>query len=97
MILAALLLLQTVAPAEPVDEVVVAAQKLGRLRISTHKDRKTGIVSCRFKRRSGDPELDAGVCKALLECEPKVRTRADIQACMGPPIKALLPKAEWEK
>jgi len=80
-----------------IDDVAVTARKLGRLRIGTHKNRKTGVVTCRYKSRSGDPELDAGVCAALLDCEPKVRTRADIQACMGPAIKALLPKAEWEK
>jgi len=101
MIAAALLLaMQVAAPAPDAaggDDIAVTARKLGRLRISTRKDRKTGVVTCRYKSRSGDPELDAGVCAALLECEPKVRTRAEIQACMGPAIKALLPKAKWEK
>ncbi len=95
-----ILLLQAAAQSPPVatsDEVTVAARKISRLRISTHKDRKTGVVTCRFKRRSGDADLDAGMCAALLTCRPKVRTRAELEACMDPAIKALLPKAVWQK
>lgn len=77
------------------DEVVVTAQRmerLKRLRMTTKLDRATGVTRCIFKRRSGDPALDAAICNAVLACIPKVKTVEEMRSCVAPTMDALVAK-----
>ncbi|HEX8555822.1 MAG TPA: hypothetical protein VF695_14045, partial [Sphingomonas sp.] len=87
MLLAALLLVQA-SPAPPPsptpDEIVVRGQRakrIARFRMTTKTDRKTGVTRCIVKRRSGDPQLDAQICGAVLACVPAVKSMPEMQAC----------------
>ncbi|WP_294291556.1 hypothetical protein [uncultured Sphingomonas sp.] len=100
MILVALLIVQTTAPAPAVtdpapEEITVAAERLKRFRAIMRKDRKSGEMRCLIKRQSGDAALDKGICDAMLACAPKIEKDADIQPCMAPAISALLPRHKW--
>lgn len=97
--LASLLLAQSTTAPPPsgpdADEVTVLAQRLKRFRAVTRKDRKTGATICVVERESGDPALDKGVCDALLACARKITRESEIQPCMEPAMKALVPKLTW--
>ncbi|HXH16256.1 MAG TPA: hypothetical protein VNJ10_09010 [Sphingomonas sp.] len=87
---------QTVSAPTSADDIVVTArrmERLKRLRMTTKLDRATGITRCIFKRRSGDPALDAAVCNAVLACVPKVKTIQEMRACVAPAMDALVAKA----
>ncbi|WP_206362066.1 hypothetical protein [Sphingomonas montana] len=92
-----------VAPAQtplpPSDDIVVTARRLkqlNRLRIVTRADRRTGTQRCVFKRRSGDPRLDAAVCATVLACAAHVRTEAEIVPCVKPAMDTLVPGIPWQ-
>ena len=101
MILLVLLFLTQDAPpiAAGQDDIVVTArraERLKRLRMTTRIDRKTGVTRCIFKRRSGDPALDAEVCGAVLDWVPRVATIAQMQACIAPTMNHLMDqRAAW--
>lgn len=94
MILVAILLaVQTMPPPSDNDDIVVTGrpmERLKRLRMTTKLDRKTGVTRCIFKRRSGDPALDAAVCNAILTCGPKVATVEEMNVCIAPTMDALV-------
>jgi hypothetical protein len=92
-LLAVALAAQTVPPSTAADDIVVTArrmERLKRLRMTTRLDRATGVTRCIFKRRSGDPALDAAVCNAVLACVPQVRTMAGMRGCVAPKMDALV-------
>jgi len=99
-LLAAMLIaVQAVPPRDGEDIVVVARriERLKRMRMTTRIDPATGITHCVFKRRSGDPALDAIVCDAVRTCAARVATMAEVRTCMAPTIDPLLAKgARWE-
>ena len=66
------------------EEIVVAAERMRRVRVRTKTDRKTGEQRCVFKRRSGDAAFDAMMCRALLKCAKEVTTRPQMEACLAP-------------
>ena len=85
--LALLLLLQTPAPApvpatDPVaQEVTVIGRKLGTWRASMTSGR--GGLSCRTKKSSGDPEVDAIGCASMLHCWPAALPRLEASTAKG--------------
>ena len=92
-LLALLLAAQTAPPPTLADDIVVTARRmkrLKRLRMTTRLDRATGVTRCIFKRRSGEPALDAAVCTAVLACIPTVKTVAQMQGCVTPTMDALV-------
>lgn len=96
MILVVLLLVAQMAPPPTTtDDIVVTGrrlERLKRLRMTTKLDRKTGVTRCIFKRRSGDPALDAAVCNAVLACVPQVKTVEEIRGCIAPTMDSLVTK-----
>jgi hypothetical protein len=90
-LLAALMLAAQPADAPtppPEDEIVVLGERMRRLKLATKTDRKSGVTSCVFKRRSGDPAFDTLICDALLACSKTVTTRPQMEACISPHIEA---------
>jgi hypothetical protein len=72
------------------DDIVVAAQRLGRMRLSVRYDRK-GQVTCRVRRSSGDAATDALACAASRECAgSSVPRKADAQTCVRDRLVARL-------
>lgn len=107
MILPLLLMMMTQMAPAPIanagstsDEVVVTARRLPslkRLQMVTRRDSTTGALTCVFKRRSGSPAMDALVCRATLDCVPRVKTTAEMRICMAPTLDALVaPGARWQ-
>ncbi len=93
MILLAALLMSGQAVPPPQDDIVVTArrmERLKRLRMTTKPDPATGMTRCVFKRRSGDPALDALVCDAVLACSAEASTMADVRTCLAPRIDPLM-------
>jgi hypothetical protein len=72
------------------DEILVVAERMRRLKLDMKADRKTGISSCVFRRRSGDAEFDAIMCNALLGCAKTVKTRPQMEACIGTAMAAYI-------
>lgn len=62
-----LLLLAVQATPPPPTDVVVMGERLKRLRFTARAD-KQGRVTCRIKRSSGDPAIDALSCAAVQDC-----------------------------
>ncbi len=94
-VLTLLLLMQAVSPLVAEDDIVITGrrvERLKRLRMTARPDRRTGITRCFYKRRSGDPALDAAVCDAVLACVPKVSTVNDMRACVAPTMNRLVDK-----
>lgn len=96
MILLAVLLAAQTAPL-PIapDDIVVTArrrERLRRLSITVKRDRATGSVRCFFKRRSGQPALDAAVCNAALACAQTAKVMEELRACIAPTMDALIEK-----
>ncbi|WP_375428533.1 hypothetical protein [uncultured Sphingomonas sp.] len=94
-LLALALAVQTAPPPTAVDNIVVTGrrmERLKRLRMTTKLDRATGVTRCIFKRRSGDPALDAAVCDAVLACVPNVKTVEEMRGCIAPSMDALVAK-----
>ncbi len=92
-VLTMLLLMQGISSPVIEDDIVVTGrrvERLKRLRMTAKPDRRTGITRCVYKRRSGDPALDAAVCDAVLACAPKVSTVKDMQACIAPTMNRLV-------
>jgi hypothetical protein len=66
----------------PSGEIVVAARRLARLDLSVRYDRR-GQVTCRVKRSSGDPAVDALACAATRECAwSKAPAKAEARTCV---------------
>lgn len=84
----AMLGLQTqTAPIPPSpEEIVVVGERMRRLKLETRTDRKTGLIRCVFKRRSGDPAFDTLMCDAVLTCARTVTTRSQMESCIAPRI-----------
>jgi hypothetical protein len=99
-LLTVLLAAQAAPPPAGPDDIVVTGrrmERLKRLRLTTKLDRATGVTRCIFKRRSGDPALDAAVCDAVLACVPKVKAVAEMRSCIAPTMDALVDKqAPWQ-
>lgn len=94
-LLAMVLAAQTAPPPTAADDIVVTGrrmERLKRLRMTTKLDRATGTTRCIFKRRSGDPALDAAVCNTVLACVPKVKTVEEMHGCVAPTMDALVAK-----
>lgn len=92
-LLAVLAMLQATPSPEAPDPIVVTGhriEQLKRLRMRTKIDRRSGATRCIFKRRSGDPALDAAVCNAVLACVPKVKTAEEMQLCVAPTMDRLV-------
>lgn len=93
--LAVLFAAQTASSSTAQEDIVVTAQRvkrMKRLQMTTELDRATGTTRCIFKRRSGDPALDAAVCNAVLACVPKVKTVEEMRGCVAPTMNALVAK-----
>ena len=71
-------------------DIVVVGERPKHLRIVTKKERGTGIRRCVIKPTSGDRVLDAGICDTYLACAPMADTASALEACMKPPILALV-------
>ena len=96
MIPVALLLVAQAETPTPPDDIVVTARRrdqIKRLRLTTKRDRTTGVVTCRFRRRSGDAAFDALMCDAVRGCIPMVKTEADMRACVTPTLEAFVAKS----
>ncbi len=95
-----LLLMQDISSPVAENDIVVTGrrvERLKRLRMTAKPDPRTGITRCVYKRRSGDPALDAAVCDAVLACVPKVSTVKDMQACIAPTMNSLVGKGmPWQ-
>lgn len=76
------------APPPTTDEIVVIGERMRRLKLGTKIDRKTGVQTCVFRRRSGDPAFDAMMCEAVLTCAKTVKTTAQMESCLAPTIQA---------
>jgi len=61
--------------------------------LQTKQDRKTGVITCSFTRRSGDAALDALMCDAVGGCIPMVKTDAEMRACVTPTLEAFVAKS----
>jgi hypothetical protein len=86
-LLAAALLAQAApAPPPPSDEIVVTGERQRNFRIVTKRAWLVGPTRCALKPPSGDPLFDAAVCRAYLACVPTIRTAAELEACIRPPI-----------
>jgi hypothetical protein len=66
------------------QEIVVTAERLKRIRVNIKRDRKTGIQRCVVRRTSGDPALDAAFCAAVLPCAKTASRSAEMEACLLP-------------
>lgn len=88
LILLAALAAQAAAPPVAQDDITVITERMRRLKIGTKTDRKTGAMSCVFRRRSGDDTLDGRVCTALLACAKTVTTAPQMEACLAPTMEA---------
>ncbi|WP_260596730.1 hypothetical protein [Sphingomonas endolithica] len=99
-LLTMLLAAQAAPPPAALNDIVVVGQRmerLKRLRMTTKRDRATGVTRCIFKRRSGDPTLDAAVCDAVIACVPKVKTVDEMRSCVAPTMDALVAKGvPWQ-
>ncbi len=87
------------APA-PLDEEAITVTgarlaQLKRLNMVTRRDHRTGALMCVFKRRSGDPRLDALICEAALACAPTATTVDQMRACMAPTMDPLTRGIRW--
>lgn len=85
------------APSEEEAITVTGARlaQLKRLNMVTRRDRRTGALICVFKRRSGDPRLDALICDAALACTPTATTVDQMRACMAPTMDPLTRAIPW--
>lgn len=86
--------LAAAAAADP-DEVIVNGTRLRRTELRVRTDRRTGVAGCAPKRASGDPALDADLCRAALSCNvAPIRAKA-LEACMmsavGATVRARYP------
>lgn len=70
------------------EEIVVVGERMRRMKLVTRTDRKTGLTRCVFKRRSGDAAFDTLMCDAILTCARTVKTRPQMEACIGPRVDA---------
>lgn len=92
-LLAGLLMVQDALPPAAYTEIVVTGRRLEqlkRMRMTTKRNRKTGVTRCVFKRRSGDFSLDRAVCDAVLACVPNVRTVEEMRVCIAPTMDSLV-------
>ncbi len=67
-------------------EIVVLADRMRRLKLSTRTDRRSGKVTCVCKRRSGDAAFDTMMFDAVVTCAATVKTPAEMEACMATPM-----------
>lgn len=74
------------APTAPNDEIVVTGERPRNFRIVTKRDRRAGVTRCALKPPSNDPLFDAAICRAYLTCIPTIRTAAELEACVRPPM-----------
>ena len=74
----------------PPDDIVVRGERVRNLRITTKKDRATGAKRCIVKPSIGDADVDAQICAAYLACAPEAQTAREMEACLLPPLTALL-------
>ncbi|KQM86007.1 hypothetical protein ASE67_09030 [Sphingomonas sp. Leaf23] len=86
-LLAAALLAQAApAPPPPDEEIVVTGERPRNFQIVTKRAWLVGPARCALKPSSGDPLFDAAVCRAYLACVPTIRSAAELEACIRPPI-----------
>ena len=67
----------------PGEDVVVVGERMKRIRVVTHYDRKSGTTGCRVRRSSGDGRLDGAVCAATLACAQTETKVEGMIACMN--------------
>lgn len=64
--------LHATAPAEMAapsgEDIVVLGERIRRFRFSIQQDKKSGALSCKIRRKSGDPKLDAALCDEAQAC-----------------------------
>jgi hypothetical protein len=64
-----LMLASTTLGAPPAaDDIVVLGERIRKFRFSVRQDEKTGTLTCKIKRKSGDPSLDASLCNEAKIC-----------------------------
>lgn len=68
---------------DPHDDIVVIAERMRRIRATTHQNRRTGAIECRIRRSSGDALLDQDVCGASVACAKTETEVAGMNTCMG--------------
>ncbi len=87
MLLAAALLAQAApAPPPPDDEIVVIGERPRNFQIVTKRAWLVGPTRCALKPPSSDPLFDAAICRAYLACVPAIRSAAELEACVRPPM-----------
>lgn len=69
-------------PASAANDIVIIGQKVRKLKFRLKAD-KAGKVTCRIKRSSGDPEIDALACHAARACMHST-SEAAMNACLTP-------------
>ena len=63
-----LILASAVSASASTDDITIIGERLRRLRFSIDQDRKSGALSCRVLRKSGDALMDASVCDEAKAC-----------------------------
>ena len=64
-----LLILAAAAVGAPApDDIVVLGERMRKFRFNVRQDQKTGTLTCKIKRKSGDAALDAAMCEEAKVC-----------------------------
>ncbi|MBO9575801.1 MAG: hypothetical protein J7494_08710 [Sphingobium sp.] len=62
------LLAATATGAPAADEIVILGERMRKFRFTVHQDGKSGALTCKIKRKSGDPTLDIQLCDTAKVC-----------------------------
>ena len=96
MMLAALLLMQAVAPSA--DAIAWVERSMKAVSFGARTDAKGDITECKVRKSSGDKRFDSLLCPTVEACaKSKPKDQAAMQACLGTRLAARYPAAAAPK
>ena len=79
------------APPPGEDQIVIAANRVDRVRLNLALNRLTGEMKCTVARSSGEPAIDSYMCDVARYCARTSRkTQTAIEQCIAERKKAYL-------